>query len=211
MNTNRLARQYQNLTPWERIPLLVAADARGDELDLVRLQQTAPSITIQVPHHLELCERLDDLVKQYLLVQSEAAAWYWKISAMYGQSLIWLSPQEESRRCDRLLNEMKMLCYHYVVRADGWKLVCSQWHLDPEALCRELPGYETMRDLEDVARRLAFSGEEARAYWTEATRARKDTGEECGPAPEFDAVKAAENVAKSMLAFLNDRLDSFGD
>jgi hypothetical protein len=31
------------------------------------------------------------------------------------------------------------------------------------------------------------------------------------PAPELDAVKATEHVAQLMIAFLNDRLDSFGD
>ena len=30
MTTNQLARYYQTLTPWERLPLLVAACQRGD-------------------------------------------------------------------------------------------------------------------------------------------------------------------------------------
>ena len=37
MNTNGLARLYDRLTPRERLPLIMAASARGDEMERERL------------------------------------------------------------------------------------------------------------------------------------------------------------------------------
>lgn len=42
MNTNTLVRHYDRLTPWERVALVMAAVARGDETERQRLADTAP-------------------------------------------------------------------------------------------------------------------------------------------------------------------------
>jgi len=42
MNTASLARHYDALTPWERWPLLIAAEARADDVEHDRLAQSAP-------------------------------------------------------------------------------------------------------------------------------------------------------------------------
>ena len=42
MNTSAVARYYETLTAWERLPLIVAASARADDLECeVRSFQTA--------------------------------------------------------------------------------------------------------------------------------------------------------------------------
>jgi hypothetical protein len=48
MNTKGLARHYAILTPWERLPLILAASARGDEQERSRLATSAPRVGYQL-------------------------------------------------------------------------------------------------------------------------------------------------------------------
>ena len=79
MNTNGLARRYEALTPWERLPLLVAASARGDEVERDRLARSAPQHDFRVPDYWGLCEGLEELATMYLLHQLELAALYGRV------------------------------------------------------------------------------------------------------------------------------------
>ena len=54
MNTDRLAKHYASLTPAERLSLIMAASARGDEQEWDRLGATAPRLGWQLPHHFGL-------------------------------------------------------------------------------------------------------------------------------------------------------------
>src|SRR5262249_13778894 len=49
-NTNKLARRYPALSPAERLSLLVAAAARGDDGEHARLMAAAPRVAWRVPH-----------------------------------------------------------------------------------------------------------------------------------------------------------------
>jgi hypothetical protein len=42
MNTRVLAKMYDQLAPWERGPLMIAAEARGDQAEFDRLNRSAP-------------------------------------------------------------------------------------------------------------------------------------------------------------------------
>jgi hypothetical protein len=50
MTTNRLAKNYSALTPAERLTLLIAASARGDDLEHPSLIGAAPRVFYSVPH-----------------------------------------------------------------------------------------------------------------------------------------------------------------
>src|SRR5262249_47000612 len=87
VNTNGLAKHYESLTPWERVPLILAAMARGDEPERTRLVQSAPRLAYAVQNHAGLADalfkvsaahfmRLLDLVACYGAVLG--AAVYWK-------------------------------------------------------------------------------------------------------------------------------------
>ena len=81
-DTNGLARLYDRLTPRERLPLLVAAAARGDEQERHRLARSAPTQLQQVPDYY----RLGDALQQVLLLQvaraADAAARFWRAQAL---------------------------------------------------------------------------------------------------------------------------------
>jgi hypothetical protein len=59
---------------------------------------------------------------------------------------------------------VRMLAYRCVVLADGWQLLCSELHLNPDVLAQDLPGYEAVQQTVQAARFVAFNAEEARGY-----------------------------------------------
>jgi hypothetical protein len=148
MNTDHLVRHYEVLTPWERLSLLVAAWARGDTVEEDRLARAAPKNGFRVPDYWGLAEGLDDLVKLYLLKQLDLAALYWRLAGLLAQEP-WERPsRQERRRDERRWRLLKMLAYRYVVRADGWRLLCAELPIDPEVLLKELPGYDAVQQME---------------------------------------------------------------
>jgi hypothetical protein len=54
MNSNGLAKRYDKLSPREPVPLLVAADACGDEAEFARLRSSAPREFLRVFDHADL-------------------------------------------------------------------------------------------------------------------------------------------------------------
>src|SRR5438046_1433779 len=46
-----LAQHYDPLTPWERVPLILAATGRGDYLEEERLSRSAPKLSYLIPDH----------------------------------------------------------------------------------------------------------------------------------------------------------------
>ena len=164
MTTKQLARYYQTLTPWERLPLIVAACQRGDAVEEERVARSAPQNGFQLPDSWGLAEGLDDLAKQYVLKQLDLAVWYWRLTGLMEREP-WSRPsRQDQQREERRWQLVRMLAYRFMVRAEGWQLLCAELHLDPEVLPRQLPGYEAVKQMEEVARRVAFSAEEAQAY-----------------------------------------------
>jgi hypothetical protein len=69
MNTNGLARHYDKLTAWERLPLLLAAIGRGDDAEAERLASSAPTRTAQVAHYYGLWDGLALLSVCHQMIQ----------------------------------------------------------------------------------------------------------------------------------------------
>ncbi len=78
----------------------------------------------------------------------------------------------------------------FCVEADAWKRLCGELNIDPEALLRDLPCYDTMRRTEEAARLLAGTPEEAMAQL-------RRLGIEDAEAP------TVEEAAKAMRAFID--------
>ena len=209
MNTDHPARYYEVLTPWERLPLIVAASARADEVEKDRLARSAPKIGFRIPDYWGLSEGLDELVKLYLLGQLDLAALYWRMTGLLAQEP-WDRPsRQERRRDERRWRLLKMLAYRYVVRADGWRLLCAELPIDPEVLLKELPGYDTLQQMEQVARLIAFSAEEALAFLRAEAEAARPAEEGARAVRREYRIDTAADVARSMRAFLQARLDEW--
>jgi hypothetical protein len=209
MNTNGLARLYDTLTPWERLPLLVAASARGDAVEEDRLARAAPRNGFRVPDYWGLAEGLDDLVKLYLVKQLDLAALYWRLAGLLEQEP-WDRPsRQDSKRQERRWQWLKLLSYRYVVRADGWRLLCTEMPIDPEVLLKELPGYDAVKQMEQVARLIAFNAEEALAFLRADAEARRPAEDDTAGVRREYRIDTAADVARSMRDFLQSRLDEW--
>jgi hypothetical protein len=208
MNTNGLARHYDALTSWERVPLIVAATARGDDAEAECLARSAPRHRFLVPDYFGLVEGLQSLTMLYVLRQLEIAAEFensldlldlWAL-----ESLHWDEPPADER-CQRLWKLARVLAYQLVTRADGWKLLCQEMHLDPEVLPRLLPGFEKVRRIEDLARTAACTAEEALAYFRERFEAGEAAQGKTPTTPREWHIDTAADVARSMREELEEQ------
>jgi hypothetical protein len=77
VNTNTLAKQYGHLTPWERIPLMLAAEARGDKVEQRRLTDSAPIEAVKMPDYLMPMMALNTMSLMYIAEQLDNLASYW--------------------------------------------------------------------------------------------------------------------------------------
>jgi hypothetical protein len=201
MNTNPLARYYEVLTPWERLALLVAAAGRADEVEGRRLAESAPKVGFRLPDYWGLAEGLDSLASLYLLRQLDAAALSWRVMGVLNQEPLEESAAEQQRH-DRLWRAVQTLAFRFVVRADGWKLLCRQLQIDPDVVLRDLPGYETVCQMEGVARLLACTAEQALACLREGAEREAAAKGASPPVRQDYRLDTAEEVARSMHAFL---------
>jgi hypothetical protein len=206
MNTTNLARHYGALTPWERLALLVAAAGRADEVEGRRLAESAPKVGFRVPNYRGLAEGLDNLVKHYLLRQLDVAAVYWRVLGAWNQEPLPGETQKGTKRPDRLWRAVQTVAFRFVVGADGWKLLCRRLRIDPDVVLRDLPGYETVCQMEEVVRPIACTAEEALACLRQ--EAERDAAAEGGSAQirRDYRLDTAEDVARSMRAFLEGEL-----
>jgi len=163
MKADGLAKLYDRLTPRERLPLIVAATARGDEADRARLLASAPASLFRLPDYFGLAEGLRTLALFHVAEMLDLAARCWHASGMLAQEEDFKGRAGKAERA-RWLDAERMLAYLLVVHADGWRRFCSELRVDDDLLLRELPGYETLARAEEVGRIMAFISEEATAW-----------------------------------------------
>jgi hypothetical protein len=209
MNSNQLANYYETLTPWERLPLLVAARQRGDAVEEERLSRSAPRNGFRIPDFWVLVEGLDNLAKVYLLRQIDLAAIYWHMAGLLDQEPLRHPSRQERQRDERRWQLLQMLCYRFVVCADGWRLLCSQMHIDPGFLLKDLPGYDSVQQMERTARLFAFSAEEALAFLRADAEARRPAEDKTDAVRREYTIDTADDVAQSMRASLQTQLDEW--
>jgi hypothetical protein len=205
MNPTKLTRQYDVLTPWERVSLMTAAAGRGDEVETSRLAESAPRVRFRVADYWGLAEGLDNLVKQYLLGQLEFAATYWQVTCVLDQEPPPRQTPKAKQREDRLWRALRALALRFVTQAEGLKLLCRELQIDPEIFLRDMPGYEIVRQMEDTARAIACTREEAIACLRDVVEHEKPTDNQRAllGAERFDT---AEDVARSMRTHLEEQL-----
>jgi hypothetical protein len=209
MNTNGLAKHYDQLTPWERVPLNLAAHRRGDTAEGDRLARSAPSHTFRVPDHYGLSEGLLMLAEAVRLEQLDLAAFYWHMETFVADFVAYPTGTENEERIERLENTQKFLAYRFLVFGDAWKLLCAELHLAPDAVARYLPGAETVAQMKSAARELAFTSGEALAYLHrnyEAADAAAD--QEANVRWVYD-LQRAEDVAREWREYLDEHLEDW--
>jgi hypothetical protein len=212
MNTKNLAKLYHQLTPRERLPLIMAAGARGDRAEHKRLSASAPKEAYEVPNYFGLAKALKEAGYFHLLTLLDLAANFWQ---WWG---LWMSygvrdPAEagtKKSRCGQKKSLQRLerraggivryYASRFVAHVEGWKQFCSELQIDPEAQLNFMIGWETIRRTEESARVLAFSDEEAALFvHFESVAVEGDDLLEKEPAP----VETAEDLAESWHVLLD--------
>jgi hypothetical protein len=85
MNTNGLAKLYDRLTPKERLPLILAASARGDQTEQDRLAHSAPKKEWRMPDYYGLAEAMLFASLFHLLQLLDVAALFWQVNGLLEQ------------------------------------------------------------------------------------------------------------------------------
>jgi hypothetical protein len=208
MNPATLARHYDALTAWERLPLLIAAEARADEVESDRLTRSAPKQVWQAPDYWSLLEGLEGLAKLYLLYQLDGATFFWQLLGALEQGERFHDDSNRQRE-DQLWKMIKLVAHKIVVRADGWKLFCQELQVDGEFLLQQLPGSANLTHTEQRARLLAFSAGEAMAYLRELfERAQSAPACDLPLAPREYRLDTAADMARAMRETLNEHVHS---
>ena len=218
MNTKYLAKFYDQLTPHERVPLIMAAGARGDQAEHKRLSASAPKEAYEVPNYYGLAKALKEAGYFHLLTLLDLAANFWP---WWG---LWLSyglrdPSETAtkkrrggqKRSLQTLERraggiVRYYASRFVAHEEGWKQFCSELQIDPEAQLNFMIGWETIRRTEESARNLAFTDEEAALFvHFESVAVEGDASLQKRPAP----VETAEELAESWHVLLDKFMEGY--
>ncbi len=145
MNTQNLARNYDQFTALERFALLLSAEGRGDEQELQRLLATAPRKNYSVPHHAPLLDAFLELSKLHFMQLLETAARYLDSFP---------PPERRQRKGTNPLDDWDVpMLPGYLFRTylEGWRLFCTELQVDPEFQWQFWPGYPTVKRAERVS------------------------------------------------------------
>lgn len=157
MNTSRLAKLYDALSPAERLPLVVAACHRGDEAECRRLIDTAPTCGLEVSHHYLHARALERLTFGYLARQLELLAGYW-----HG-----LGPAAGKADVPAYVG---VLAYLFCANADAWELFCRRLGVEPAAVLAGLTGAELIESQGPLVRLLTAGRSDVGAFYRQQGR-----------------------------------------
>lgn len=160
MNTTGVAKHYDALGPWERVPLIWAASSRGDDVERERLARAAPTRTFRVPDYYGLSDGLRSLAAAHLLLCLDLAARFWKAEAALAEA----RPLRREGARGRLEKARRLLAYKLVQRVAAWRAYCAELPIDGDRLLRALPSYDTVCRAAAEAAPAAFTDAAALAF-----------------------------------------------
>jgi hypothetical protein len=158
MNTNALAKHYATLSLRERLPLIMAASRRGDEVERERLATSAPKVGWSVPDYFGLSMAFAEVSNLHLMELLDLAAVYFRALGLADSH----SLSEEQR--ERMNDAALMFGYLLKVNLAGWRQFCAENGFDPDLCWSCLPGFEPVRRAEGEAGRVAFTAGGALRY-----------------------------------------------
>ena len=156
MNTKSLTQLYDQLTPSERLPLIIAAAARGDENERQHLMTSASKLAFQVPDYYPRAKALGEAVHYHMLTLLDLAAKFWQWWGLWMTSGLRDGGGKERKKGRRrrvdaeILKEwrasgvVRYYASRFVAHVDGWKRFCTELHIDPEVQLEIMIGWETI-------------------------------------------------------------------
>jgi hypothetical protein len=176
VNTKGLARHYDKLTPQERLHLVLAANARGDEVECSRLKMAGRDVHLHVPDTWGLANALKETAEwHYMEVLALAAAYLEAL--LFANSCGCSDDQaEEDDQAEVSIDQAEhvreaafALGYLLRVNLAGWRQFCKEHGPNPEAFGALLPGWAVIKRAAQLAERIAFTEEGAARWYERAT------------------------------------------
>jgi hypothetical protein len=177
MNTTKLAKHYPLLSPAERLSLMLAAAARGDDMEHARLTDSAPRVRYQLPDTFGRALAFLMVAALHRMQMLNLAALYFKASA--------LAESAQENLSDRCRGVARVFGYLVACHAQGWVLFCERESLDPSVCEKVLEGGEVLEQAAMEAESHGFTADEVYDY------ARR-TGD------AIDNLKTVESVADEL-------------
>jgi len=125
MNSSRLANMYDRLTAKERLPLILAAEKRGDDIERQRLESSAPPRVVCCPDYLFRAQVVHMLTMMYVNEQLDHLAIYW-------HSNCWLAAQDKDPELWLIIRDIN--AYRFCCGAEAWRRFCQEQNFDPQQL-----------------------------------------------------------------------------
>lgn len=167
MTTTKLARHYDALDPAERLSLLLAAGARGDDVEHARLAGSAPSVAWKVPHTFGRALALLLLASHQRMKLLELAGMLFRARAV--------ADQMEGASAERMANVAGVYGYLFRVQSEGWARFCEAERLDPTVCEQAAPGSDVLNLATDEAETSGFTEAQTRKYLTREGTADPDS------------------------------------
>ncbi len=177
MDTKVLAGDYDRLTPEERYFLIVAAGARGDEIEQGRLSSAGKEVHQSVLDHSPYCHALQELNNMISFELFDAAVRLDEECRRLGEwdkkgmrdlksaaettetNLSSKAFLRDSVRWQKRLNWVLAAGFVLRIKAEGWKLFCDRHHIPPFAFMKLLPGFERFERALSIAEKVSFNPE----------------------------------------------------
>jgi len=146
MKAPGLTRHYPTLTEAERLALLLAASARGDEPEEHRLLSTAPKVTYRVPHTFGRLLALHEVMSYHRMKHLELASLYlWTLGMADGADKV----------SERFFAIARKFGYLLTAHAGGWARFREWLGVDTSSLESSLPGAEIIGQAAGLAATIA--------------------------------------------------------
>jgi hypothetical protein len=126
MNPHVLTKLYDKLGPFERIPLILAAEARKDETEVQRLHHSAPIRMWRFSDYLMPNIALQTLSQQYIVEQLDHIATYWHAC--------WRLNDELGEKPEDWLLSADVAAYVFTCNAEAWRRFCKELNIDGATL-----------------------------------------------------------------------------
>lgn len=152
MTADRLARHYPTLRPDERLALMLAAAARGDEVEHERLTAAAPRVSFTTLHTFPRALAFRELLDRVRAERLELAARFFQTR--------WLAEDYDEGPGGRMGNVARTYGYLLLAARGGWAVFCDAHLLPCAGLEVALVGGDVLRMAEDEAEGDGVTAEE---------------------------------------------------
>jgi hypothetical protein len=166
MNIDHLSRCYDQLTPAERLPLIIAAGARGDAVEQKRLSASAPTQKFEVPDYYGHARAWNEAANYHLLTLLDLGMHFWQWWGLWmirgvrdqaagsATNVQRGKARAEKAQAIRTGSLVRYYAARFVARVDGWKQFCAESHVDPEVQLKFMIGWDNVVRTESKVQRL---------------------------------------------------------